>query len=262
MFGLFRRVQRFGALPAAVASEPARSRVWQVLLLVVLGLTVSAGSGWYLFQYAGAQQETYRVTVPARDLPPYTRIQPTDLETRVVPANGVEPNALVEVDRLVNAVTLAPLYRSEQVRRERVLPAGTVDIDRQLLAVNVDLVRSVGGSVTPGDLVDVWWVTDDAASATLAAPDVFLVALRDAQGTMLGSGPAKGGLVPDPNAGPGLPAVAVLAVMPDQVPSLVRGAAKGSQNLVLVRKFQPTLSELKNEGVDSVADTSQTAGRP
>ncbi|SHE97554.1 pilus assembly protein CpaB [Desulfofundulus australicus DSM 11792] len=211
-----------------------------LLAAVAIGLAVALFSARYLLLYVNTHRETVRVPVPARDIPPYTVISSQDVTWRDIVAGGEEPGAVRDPAEAVGKLSLTTLYRGEQIRKERLADPGLV-AGRQVVSLNVDVARCVGGSLRAGDLVDVWWVNDPnpATGWTLAASDAVVLDIRDSAGkSVLASNnivqQALGGAAPS-SSNP--PAVVVLAVKTGDVPKVVGGASPKSQNVVLTKKF-------------------------
>ncbi len=239
---LFGRRKRGAETRERVSAAPAeggkKGLSLRALLPAVLGLAVAAASWLYLQQYLATHQKTEEITVPARDIPPYTVITDSDLMRRTILAGAREPGAAITPGELAGRMALVPLYRGEQVRRERL--ADPAEADRFLVTVAVDPVRANG--VEPGDLVDVYLVKSEDVPGALLASDARVVALRDGNGNPLVRQPPAGlaGAVQQAaQPGAGVPAMATLAVRPGDAPQVIRGAANGSKGIALVRKFRP-----------------------
>lgn len=228
---LFARKQASGGLLRG------REISWPLVAAAAVGIAVAVAATLFLLRFAAERQPTAVVPVPRRDIAPYTEIAPGDLEWRTIPANGFEPGAVRDPGQIVGRLSLAPLYRGEQIRAERLAPKGFAP-DVQLVTVNVDLTRSGGGEIRPGDLVDVYWLTGDQAPAALVARDARVVEFLDAQGRPAGREPAPA-LLSGQVSQPALPAIVTLAVRPEEVGQLVRGAWHDSKAVVLVKKFRP-----------------------
>lgn len=212
-----------------------------LLLAVVGGLLVAFLAGRFYLQYVNTHRETVSVVVPARDIPPYTVISEADLTTTPIPVGGEDPAAARDASEVVGRLTLHPLYKGEQVRRERLVDPSVVR-DRQVVSVSVDVARCVGGSLQPGSLVDVWWVNDPAVPGTwqLVAADAVVLDLKDSSGKSVvqQQGSVIQQVVTGGGQGPASPpAVAVLAVKTPDVPRVVGGASMKSQNIVLAKKY-------------------------
>lgn len=213
-----------------------------LLLAVVGGLLVAFLAGRFYLQYVNTHREVVHVVVPARDIPPYTVISEADLTNTVLPAGGEDHAAARDASEVVGRLALYPLYRGEQIRRERLVDPSVVK-DRQVVSVSVDVARCVGGSLQPGSLVDVWWVNDPAVPGTwqLAAADAVVLDIRDSSGrsviqqqASLAQQVVSGGASQGPSSPP---AVAVLAVRNTDVVKVVGGASMKSQNIVLAKKY-------------------------
>ncbi|MGB9886809.1 MAG: Flp pilus assembly protein CpaB [Moorellales bacterium] len=220
-------------------------RRWPLLLAAAVGILVAAFAAKQMIVFVNTHRETVQVPVPARDIPPYAIISETDLEWREIVKGGEEPGAVRDPSEAIGKVALAPLYRGEQIRRERLGDAGSI-VGRRVVALNVDVARSVGGMLAPGDLVDVWWVVEGLppeAGWHLAAADAVLVDLKDSAGrSVLARERAR--LLQQQPEQQTAPAVAVVAVKAEEVSKVVGGALPRSANIVLVKKFRPDQSWL------------------
>lgn len=215
-------------------------RRWPFLLAAVVGILVALFAARQMAVYVNLHKETVQVPVPTRDIPPYSVIASTDLAWREVVKGGEEIGAVRDPSEAVGKMALVPLYRGEQIRKERLGDAASV-ADRQVVALNVDVTRSVGGMLAPGDLVDLWWAAEGAApeaESRLIAVDAVLLDLKDSAGrSVLVKG--KPGILGQPEQQQSAPAVVVLAVRTEDVSKVVGGALPKSANIVLVKKFSP-----------------------
>lgn len=211
------------------------------LLAAAVGLAAALAAGRFHVQYVNAHKEMVQVVVPARDIPPYTVITEADLTTAPVPAGGEDPAAARSAPEVVGRLALYPLYKGEQVRRERLVDPSVVK-DRQVISLGIDVARCVGGALQPGNLVDVWWVNDPAVPGTwqLAASDAVVLDLKDSSGKSVvqQQPPALIQQAVAGSQGPSSPpSVVVLAVKNADVPRVVGGASMKSQNVVLAKKY-------------------------
>lgn len=215
-------------------------RRWPFLLAVAVGILVALFAAKQMIVYVNLHKETVLVPVPARTIPPYTVIGSGDLTWREVVKGGEEIGAVRDPSEAVGKIALVPLYKGEQIRKERLGDASLV-ADRQVVALNVDVARSVGGTLVPGDHVDIWWVVEGAPPGTgwqLAASDAVLLDLEDSAGRSLTA--RKQSLLGAQGEQPSTPAVAVVAVKGEDVPKVVGGALPKSTSIVLVKKFAPS----------------------
>lgn len=257
---------------------PGLRRHIPLIIAAILGLTVALVSGKYMLTYVNTHKETVRVPVPAREIAPYTTIIPDDIIWREIIKGGEDPSAVHEPSEVVGKLVLTPLYRNEQIRKERLLDPKLV-ANKQIISLNIDVARSVGGSLRAGDLVDVWWVVDPAfPNWSLAAVDAVVMDIRDSAGRLVsptGGGVTQQALEAAVPSQPSPPAVAVLAVRSEDVMKVVGGASPKSQNVVLSKKFVPgppplavplagvqTSPDQKNQGIKVVAPkTTNFQGR-
>lgn len=218
------------------------ARSWPLVLALVAGLAVAAFSARQLLAYARTHQEKVSVVVAARDIAPYEVIRPEDLARRAVVKGAEDPGAVKSEREAVGKVARSLILEGEQVRPEKLAGPEALK-DRQVVALNVDLSRCAGGTLAPGDLVDVWWVGDVGAAPGLGwvkvSSDAIVLDVRDSSGRSLTGG--RPGVLQQAAASLGqqgaLPAVVVLAVKAADVSRVVGGASPKSQNVVLTKKF-------------------------
>ncbi|MBO8128254.1 MAG: flagella basal body P-ring formation protein FlgA [Peptococcaceae bacterium] len=248
----------------------AKPRVPVALLIsLVIGLAVAGGTGMYLKDSLANTSETIEVAVPARNIPPYHTITASDLTWRTIAPQQREPNTVVTPDALVGKVARVTLYKSEQIRRER-LAGPNLLAGYEFVTVNIDLARSGGAS--PGDIVDVYALTMTERSSWVlgkkkpVARNAIVLDLWDGQGNRIDTATSGVGLVEATTkalsaGGNKPPAVARLAVRPQDVSGVVPGAAAGSQTsivLVVKNKQKPVENE---RGAFSSSEEMEAAGR-
>lgn len=245
-------------------------RSWPSVLAVVIGVLVALFATMQLRNYTMTNVEKVSVPVPARDIPPYTVIEPGDLTSRAVVKGGEEPGAARSPSEVVGKLALSTLYRNEQIKKERLVDADLVK-DKQIISVNIDVARGVGGLLRVGDLVDVWWIPDENSMQApgvgwiKVAGDAVVIDIRDSTGRSVLA--QRGGIVQQAvgesmgvPASP--PAVAVLAVKNEDISRLVGGASPKSQNIVLSKKFIPSGSDsgAQPQGAEQGGEISAAAG--
>lgn len=232
-------------------------RYLPLILAVAVGLALAVFATKQMMTYVNTHRETVRVPVPAHNIAPYTVIGSGDLTWREVVKGGEDPGAVRDPGEAVGKIALSPLYKGEQIRKERLGDAELL-AGRQVVSVSVDLGRCVGGTIKPGDLADVWWVDDSSTPGlgwTLVASDAVVLDVRDSSGKSVV--PAEAGLVQALGADvapAGPPAVAVLAVKEADVSRVVGGALPKSQNIVLAKKFAPGGSVVPQSAAETAAE--------
>lgn len=173
---------------ASLLSRPSLTlrAVFGGLLVTVALLGVSQA-------YANADRPPRsEVVVVGRDLPAGTVLGPDLL--RVVAVDLPAPldgRVFEQPDVLEGATTLAPLATGEPVLLSQVLPAGTTPATGADVSFAVSADRALGGSLRPGELVDL--VATPAAGATRVVAES--VTVIDAVGETDGLLADSGGLV-------------------------------------------------------------------
>lgn len=183
---------------------------------LIIGLTAAAAL--YIVQEASTQ--LVPALVAARDLPARHLIRREDLHfTYVLPA-ARDPRAVHDPEQLVGHLLLSPVFAGEQFRPGRIHPdEGDLTADEVAVAVETDLVNSVGGLLTAGAVVDIYWIPGSDARA-LGAPvprriaeAVRVLSVRDSAARATGPNTTADPTRTQPAAG--LPAVVVLKVPAD-----------------------------------------------
>lgn len=134
---------------AGTALPGGRAVVGALLVAIALVGTFAAYSG-----ATADHRQTY--VVASRDLKEGNRLTASDLElaSMDLPAAGVARRAFTNSRALLGAVLTAPLARGELIQASHVVAklsgSGLLEV-----SVPVDLARSVGGRLVPGDEVDV-----------------------------------------------------------------------------------------------------------
>lgn len=211
----------------------------KTLIAIIIGLATCVTSVYFLFQYSANYQQLTGIVVPKRDIAAYEQLTEDNLGIKQVPVGSVDAKVAVEVSQILGKVTTVPLYAGEQIRLERLIEKRMIDLNKHHVAVNINLTRSVAGTLTPGDLVDVYWVVDNIPPSGPIAKNCIVIKITDGQGltTIKPQQQPSIGLE-GANTTTSLPAVVVLAVNPTEVPQVVKGSADKSIEIVLVKKLK------------------------
>lgn len=210
---------------------------WKLRIAILIGLATCAVSAYFLFHFASTYQETMQIVVPKQDIPAYKQLNNNNVGIKSVPVGSVGSKVALEPSQVMGKVTTVTLYAGEQIRLERLTEKRNIDVNKQQVAVNVNLTRSVGGVVSPGDIVDVYWVTGDQVPGKLIAQNGIVLKITDGQGNEI-DGKVKQNIIENAGKTAQLPAVAVLEVNPQEVPQVVRGSNDKSSEIVLVKKLK------------------------
>ena len=220
---------------------------WALIAAMVMGLLVAGVSAYYLLQLAADYQEMTQIVVPKTKIPAYSLLTEDKLGIKTVPVGSADAAAAADISQVLGKVATSELFSGEQIRLERLTDKELVDTSRNQVAVNINLTRSVGGQITPGVLVDVYWLQGEQVPGALLAVNAVVLAVLDGEGNnLIGS---KNRIIGEVQH-KGLPAVVVLSVEPQYVPQLIRGSADESTGLVLVKK-------LKRGGGNTVAASTE-----
>ena len=199
------------------------------------------------------------VVVAMQDIPVRTRITPSMVSVREMPATAKHANAFSQVKDVEGKVTKLPITAGEQVlsnkfaaQREEAGLAFTIPPSKRAVAIQVSEVIGAGGLIIPGDFVDVIGIFDkdtmgkDMAVIILQNMEVLAVA-QSIEGEVAPEAP-KGPVqevgdqlkAPQPTPTPVVKAkpqpqakTVTLAVTPEEAQRLVLAEARGSLRLAL-----------------------------
>ncbi|MHB1126964.1 MAG: Flp pilus assembly protein CpaB [Bacillota bacterium] len=238
-------------------------RQWPLLVAIVLGLAVAGVSAYFLLNFAADYQEFTQIVVPKKEIPAFSQLTQDNLGIKKVPIGSVGSNVVVEPSQVLGKITTVPLYTGEQIRLERLIKEELADTSRQNVSVNINLTRSIGGIVSPGDVVDVYWIVDEGTPGAVLATDSRVLALLDGQGNNLsmGSNSLLDQVNPTQLEQAGLPAIVILAVKPDEVPQVIRGSADQSGGIVLVKKLKEG-GNVVSTGNSEISQNPEGTGEP
>jgi len=188
-------------------------------------------TGLVTWMYLRQLDQRIPVVVPTVAVAPYTMLEPRMLRTVLVPAQGVHPQALRQVDEAAGRFTLTALWPGEQVLSGMLSAASGPSSLRARLA---DTARAMflpatashvlGGAISPGDRIDVVFVRrglDGPVSAQVLVEDLTVLDVRTEQGR------AYGDAAEEPIAG------ALVAVEPEQAQKLALALEAGSLYILL-----------------------------
>lgn len=194
---------------------------------VLLGGITGLVSWMYLHQL----DQRVPVVVPAVAVAPYTALQRDMLRTVFLPAPGVHPEALRDMDSIIGKFSLTPLWPGEQILAGMVSEAsGPSALRAQLpskaraMFLPAPVGHILGGAISAGDHVDVIFVRrslDGPVSSQVLAQDLTVLDVRTEDGR------GYGGSSDEPVAG------ALVAVDPEQAEHLALAIEAGSLYILL-----------------------------
>lgn len=110
------------------------------------------------------QSNQTAVLVAKQDIPRGAVIDPSALETKIVPNDYVQPRAATTSDRVAGMVVVADISRGEQITLNKLTQprsgssgglAEVTPVGKRAVTISVDNIASLGGMIKPGDYVDV-----------------------------------------------------------------------------------------------------------
>ncbi|MBO8160679.1 MAG: Flp pilus assembly protein CpaB [Thermosipho sp. (in: Bacteria)] len=233
----------------------ALKRSSKFIIALIVGFFVAGVSVYYLLNYAANYQELTQIVVPKEEIGPYVQITSNQIKIKSVPVGSIGENIAVDSSQVIGKVTTVPLYPGEQIRLERLADKEIIDANKHHVGININLTRSVGGTIAPGDLVDVYWIQNNFAPGSLLAENARVLKVMDNAGRPVNKSYSEN-VLEQAKGNSGLPAVVVLAVDADEVPGILRGSADESKNIVLVKKLKAGENHDKQVDRENIAKPS------
>jgi pilus assembly protein CpaB len=227
--------------------------------LLAIALVLSLVTSLLVYNYlkgvtSQTAKQTQTVMVAKVDIPPKTKITADMVQEVKVPAEYIQPGAILELGGVVGVVARETIVAGEQITERRLVIAGKpvgfsgmIPWGKRAVTVAVTEVTGVAGMIKAGDWVDVVATFDkqDVGSHTsqvvLQNIQVLAVNRETEAGSTTTGKDGKEAAVKT--------ATVTLAVSPDEAAQLALGEEKGKIRMAL-RPF------LANEGV--VAATAET----
>lgn len=109
--------------------------------------------------------KTDEVVIAVQNIPEQTRIQPDMVKVIEIPDKYIPPNAIRDQEEIEGKWTAAGsgivknsfLFEEMLVQEEEVWMTDTLKDDERIIALPVDLPSSLGGKVSRGDVVEIWF---------------------------------------------------------------------------------------------------------
>ena len=205
------------------------------LIILLLQAVLVAAIIWGTYFYTENRIQPKDVLVFSSNLPRHTKIMPNMLSTVTVPDSPLSKVMSYDKKEVLGKYTGSdvvegePVYPARLLDEKNIAPEALLRGDLRKQSFEVDLARSNGGALKPGDYVDLLYYIEDN-SANTARSDIFIhkipvLDVRNSEAVPLNSSvnaPGKGG-EDNFNAGAGkrIPAVITVAVTPDQARQVV-----------------------------------------
>lgn len=170
--------------------------------LLLLGIATALAGGVLTYEYLRALDRRVQVVVAARDLYPREIIEPRDIRICRVPSEALHPDALRSAAEARGRLVTQAIYVGEQIHISRTdlgMAGRTVyglEPAQRAMFVQAGFARGAGGSLQPGDCVDLIAVISGRGDqvAYRLALDLQVLELRDERGNLLTDSGSRAGL--------------------------------------------------------------------
>ncbi len=143
-----------------------------------LWLSIAAGvfATFLLYSYSQEKKAEYdkrfgstkRVVVAKEDIAEMQTIYDTMVETKEMPADFIQPDAITVPDEIIGNVAAVPIRKGQMVVKNNLLTPGPdtgialqVAPSKRAVTIPVDEVRAVAKLIRPGDRVDIFAAVDN-----------------------------------------------------------------------------------------------------
>jgi len=160
------------------------------LILIILSVVLGAGTFLGIYQYIARIEQSVQVVVASKSIPPYTEITEEYLTVENKSNINIPEDSARNIEQVLGMYSGDyGIYQNDVVTRSKVnkkdeisdnLLASTVASGKVALALDVDLVRSVGGIVKKNDYVDVSVINDEFEVTPIKSIKVLSVKDKDA----------------------------------------------------------------------------------
>ncbi|GBF33954.1 hypothetical protein DCCM_3065 [Desulfocucumis palustris] len=161
------------------AFEKTEKSPWPLRIAVVASLVIAVASAYALRQYSVNNQEITQVLVAGRDIMPYTVITQDYLGWRKAPKGAQEPGTVQNPKEVVGKMTGTVIFAGEQIRKEKLSDPGlSLQPTERAIAIPSNSVKSVGGTIMPGDIVDLYWISNPELPAVLISQGARVMEIK------------------------------------------------------------------------------------
>lgn len=143
-----------------------------------LWLSIAAGvfATFLLYSYSQEKKAEYdkrfgstkRVVVAKEDIAEMQTVYDTMVETKELPADFIQPDAITVPDEIIGNVAAVPIRKGQMIVKNNLLTPGPdtgislqVAPSKRAISIPVDEVRAVAKMIRPGDRVDIYAAVDN-----------------------------------------------------------------------------------------------------
>lgn len=206
-------------------------RFWGIVLAFTVGTLAFMGK----IYWDSVSQPVVPIVIAARDIKEFSVLGRSDVAVVKKPAVALQADMAGSLDEVLGKTNSMPLLAGEPILKRKLMTSEMeLKPGEVAYAFPVDLARSAGGVVFPGDLVDIW-VTVQRDAVVDARPlirKVRVIAIKDSSNQTLGVSTAQGQNV---KLLGGVPAVMVVKLSEGEVALL--DAEVAAQRRVFVVKL-------------------------
>ena len=192
------------------------------------------------------------VVVATQDIEPRVMLSRNMLEIKEMPVESIPEGAVTEISAIVNLPTRANIFKGDIMTAQKVYRnldqggfVGAIPPDCRAVSVNVNDVTGVAGFAKAGDYVDVLLLEhdDEGATSSIILQNVLLLSINKNMGIYQNPKNVGNDVTNEAPVNPAAvaidnPAIATLALVPDDVLRLVSASKLGEIYLTL-RPLKP-----------------------
>lgn len=206
---------------------------WPLIFAIVVSIGISFWAFTNLRPDVYEKEAFSQSLVASREIKPFTEITASDLGTKRVLKNTLPKEALQNLDEIIGKVSNTVIKSGTPIYAKQ-LDSLEEHKNKEFISLPIDLPRSVGGTIHPGDIVDVYWI--DSLQNQMwrkVGSDLLVVDILDSSGNTVKVVADSVGIETKTVA----PTMVVLAVDKEYINSLIGGAAAENKQIVLVKKL-------------------------
>lgn len=130
------------------------------VVIIVLGLLISGGSGWAMLRFSETREETRQVLVVTKKIEALDSISASNYIAVNIPNKYVLPGAVISPQELSGRIAAIPMFEGEQITVHKIDPGIIVpQNDERYLFLPMK-----GISVKPGQKVDIYYAYEPGRS--------------------------------------------------------------------------------------------------
>jgi hypothetical protein len=130
------------------------------LLMLILGLMISGGSGWAMYRFSGEMEEKRQVLIVTKRIQALERFSAANVKAIKIPDRYVLPGAVSSPQELTGKMAALPMYEGEQIISSKIDPGRIIPRKEERYLV----VPIKGVPMKPGQKVDIYYAYEPGRS--------------------------------------------------------------------------------------------------